>query len=762
MNKKISKHKKIRSILLILTFLTLQVFYVSNSFAIKLSLNGLPLASNSTVLTLTESVVYNYASPFRPLVTNTDNPYLCIGPNLNGTPSANVSFGLSSSDPFRIYGLVDIASATYDYSPLLLADKVVNIQTGQNSQCVVKGYAKVSNPSPGNPFIFLDSFETGGSISTAAFPDVSVSLLEETVNTTLVNNKVLSNANNFTYRYKIENIGDQPLTLDFADYFSIGNNSTIWGCTESIGADVLTTCGADNVNPQFNSGTSVTYNGGVYLRDAHIEVPGDFLIITVTRNPIITVDNTTVDILASALVTSAVDAYGMNNSDTRTFIGNTNMAPTISTVADQTILEDSAGTGSLNFTVADIETPAANLVVTATSSNQSIVTDANITITNGATANDRKVTVVTNANANTATGPVTITLTVTDSSAGTNTSTFLLNVTPVNDKPTFTTQTIADFAAGTSGTQVVPSFLQNISFGPTSDESSQTIMAKNIFNVSDPNGVLTGSISLFTDLVLPLSGQGGTVSFDVTIQDDGLTANGGLDTSDPVTVTFTVLNTLPIISTVSNTSIFEDNTTAAIALTVSDAETAAASLTLSAMSSDTSIVPVSGIQFGGSGGSRTVQITPTANQNTAVSGVVTITLIVNDGTDTAQSTFDLTINPVNDAPTFSLGANINNVVADAGSLIPVLNYATALSMGPTGDEDLNQNISNYNIQVTDTSSIFDQSIVPVDINNNGTLNYVLTGNTGTATIQVSLQDDGLTANGGVDTSATQTFTITVQ
>jgi hypothetical protein len=606
-----------------------------------------------------------------------------------------------------------------------------------------------------------DSFETGGSSTAMAFPDVSITLLEETVDTVLATNKVLSNANNFVYRYKIENIGDQPVTLDFADYFSIATNTTVWSCAVSSGADMLTTCGNDNVNPQFNSGTSVPYNGGVYLRDTHIEIPGDFLIITVTRNPIITVDNTTVDILASTLVTSAVDAFQMNNSDTRSFIGNTNMVPTISTVADQTILEDAIGTGSLNFTVADIETPAANLVVNATSSNQTIVSDANISIANGATVNDRTVSVVANANANTATGPVTITLTVTDASGGMNTSTFLLNVTPVNDKPTFTTKTIADYPAGTTGTQIITSLIQNVVFGPTADEASQSILAKNISNITDPNGVLNSNPLLGTDLFLDLSGQGGIVSFDVTIQDNGMTNNGGLDTSDPVSVSFTVLNTLPMISTVANTSIFEDNSTSALAFTVSDAETAASALTMTAMSSDTSIVPISGIQFGGSGGSRTVQITPASNQNTSTAGAVTITLIVDDGSDTSQSTFDLTINPVNDAPTFSLGANITNVVADAGTLIEVLNYATALSMGPTGDEDLNQSILNYNIQVTDSSNIFDQTLVNVDINNNGTLKYVLTGNTGTATIQVSLQDNGGIANGGVDTSATQSFTITV-
>src|SRR5262249_56266066 len=45
---------------------------------------------------------------------------------------------------------------------------------------------------------------------------------------------------------------------------------------------------------------------------------------------------------------------------------------------------------------------------------------------------------------------------------------------------------------------------------------------------------------------------------------------------------------------------------------------------------------------------------------------------------------------------------------------------------------------------------------------NGTWNYTTSANAnGSATVTVQIHDDGGTANGGVDTSAAQTFTITV-
>jgi hypothetical protein len=81
--------------------------------------------------------------------------------------------------------------------------------------------------------------------------------------------------------------------------------------------------------------------------------------------------------------------------------------------------------------------------------------------------------------------------------------------------------------------------------------------------------------------------------------------------------------------------------TPAIPFTVSDVETPAASLTVSANSDNPAVVPLSGIVFGGSGGNRTVTVTPTAGQT----GVVNITINVSDGTDTTSTSFQLTVVP---------------------------------------------------------------------------------------------------------------------
>ena len=79
--------------------------------------------------------------------------------------------------------------------------------------------------------------------------------------------------------------------------------------------------------------------------------------------------------------------------------------------------------------------------------------------------------------------------------------------------------------------------------------------------------------------------------------------------------------------------------TGALAVTIGDAETPAASLSLSAASSNLALVPVANIIFGGSGANRTVTITPT----TGMSGTAMITLTVSDGGLSTTTSFTLTV-----------------------------------------------------------------------------------------------------------------------
>lgn len=73
--------------------------------------------------------------------------------------------------------------------------------------------------------------------------------------------------------------------------------------------------------------------------------------------------------------------------------------------------------------------------------------------------------------------------------------------------------------------------------------------------------------------------------------------------------------------------------------TVADPDTPLASLILTGSSSNTALLPVSGITFGGSAGSRSVTLTPAAG----AFGTATVTVTVSDGSATASSVFMLTV-----------------------------------------------------------------------------------------------------------------------
>ncbi len=146
--------------------------------------------------------------------------------------------------------------------------------------------------------------------------------------------------------------------------------------------------------------------------------------------------------------------------------------------------------------------------------------------------------------------------------------------------------------------------------------------------------------------------------------------------------------------------------------------------------------------------------TPAANAN----GTATIILrLTDDGTPSASSPqllFTITITPVNDRPSFTNGANPIVVLDTAGAQTRA-GWATALLAGPPNEsgQALDFLVSSNN------PALF--SVAPA-IAPNGTLTFTPAAVQGVATVTVQIHDDGGVANGGVDTSASRTFQITVE
>ena len=101
----------------------------------------------------------------------------------------------------------------------------------------------------------------------------------------------------------------------------------------------------------------------------------------------------------------------------------------------------------------------------------------------------------------------------------------------------------------------------------------------------------------------PVANGNGTATISVRVN-DGQTSNNLA--TQTFTVTVNPVNDVPTLSATADQNIDRDTSSAAIGFTVGDRETAVGSLTLSAVSSNPTLVPVSGIVFGGSGANRTV------------------------------------------------------------------------------------------------------------------------------------------------------------
>jgi autotransporter-associated beta strand protein len=237
---------------------------------------------------------------------------------------------------------------------------------------------------------------------------------------------------------------------------------------------------------------------------------------------------------------------------------------------------------------------------------------------------------------------------------------------------------------------------------------------------------------------------GATRSIRIRATDTG-TPNMTYD--EAITISITDINEVPTISDIADTSTDEEMPTAALPFTLTDPEDVNA-LVLTGSSSNTTLIPNANITFGGTGGSRTVTVTPAPNRT----GSATITVSAFDGLTTVSDTFVVTVNPFNDVPVFTAGANVSVPLTVTAPQV-ITGWATGID---DGDPDQSQTLT-FNVSVTnDPDSIF---TVPPAIDSSGNLSFTLDGVGGTATVDVSLTDDA-TAGGAALTSATQTFTIT--
>jgi hypothetical protein len=121
--------------------------------------------------------------------------------------------------------------------------------------------------------------------------------------------------------------------------------------------------------------------------------------------------------------------------------------------------------------------------------------------------------------------------------------------------------------------------------------------------------------------ITPAPAQAGATLITLTVND----GNGGQSEAAFFLVVGS-LNRAPSMSALPNLSVLGGVTSGPFPITVSDFESPAGDLVLSAVSSDASLLDSEGIVFGGTGANRTVALTP----RSGVSGVATLTLRLTD------------------------------------------------------------------------------------------------------------------------------------
>ena len=375
----------------------------------------------------------------------------------------------------------------------------------------------------------------------------------------------------------------------------------------------------------------------------------------------------------------------------------------------------------------------------------SAITSTGTTVSDGS----HRVIYVSASNGN-GSGHGNFTFIVTDDGSGnlsSSAATVTVNVTAVNDVPVATAQTVTvnedtDVTitlAGTDGdgedlTYKISALSSNGTLYQTSDGSTRGSAIS-----STPTTVSDGSHRVI--YVSAANGSGNNHG------NFGFKVNDGTSDSDAATVTVnvTAVDDAPTVSSaISDVTVNEDasNSTIALNSVFTDVDNSDDDISKSAQAnSNSDLVSVSI-----SGNTLTLDFQEDKN------GSANITVRGTSNSATVDDQFSVTVNAVNDEPSFTKGSNIS-INEDAGAQTND-DWATSID---DGDPEASQTVS-FTVTNNNNSLFSSQPSIDAD----GDLTFTSTSNdNGSATVTVVLSDNGGTSNGGDDTYSAQTFTITV-
>jgi hypothetical protein len=375
-------------------------------------------------------------------------------------------------------------------------------------------------------------------------------------------------------------------------------------------------------------------------------------------------------------------------------------APTISDISDQSTLMGTT-IGPIAFIVEDLDTPLADLTITARISDATppnLVTQAGITIS-GSNAN-RFLWITPTANLS---GTVTITVVVSDGESESSDA-FILTVraptqaptiSAIEDRTTAMNQTAGPIAFTVNDGQTLPADLI-----VTGISSNQTLVPNG--NISFGGGGANRTVSL-----QPVAQQTGVTTITITVRD----GTGAAALSAQTRFLLRVGAEPPQFTEVGSARVTSTNTPLTIPFTIYDPDTAIANLTVTAASENPTLVPndSSHLSIGGAADSRSITIIPATNQT----GNVRIVVSVSDGVNITN--LRLTIQVGNTAPVIQQISSISIGTAEE-AVVPIRvtdeTAANALTYNVRISSSAQGVIGSITFNYNDTAGYMELHLVP--------------------------------------------------
>lgn len=484
---------------------------------------------------------------------------------------------------------------------------------------------------------------------------------------------------------------------------------------------------------------------------------------TVGRNGTLTFKTATNSFGTNAITVIMTDSGGVANGGvsacTNVFqlqVPWSNQPPFISWITNRVINENQTTNLTTTVAVYDSDSAVSNLSLTASSSNTALA-DVSVTATRVANGTNLlcDLTFAPKANAN---GALTIWLAATDG-VGSRTNSFKLTINAVDQAPTFVLSTNLLVVPESCGLIKLTNLITGVSPGP-SNELSQTLnftvyaatnQPTNVMFTTFPTVKTNSAVGGYTNAILtfqPVTNTYGTNLVWVVLTDSGYPTNGGCNTySNWFNLAVVKTNQAPFITGATNRVWLENSTSNGTAvISLYDIDSPGSALSLSASSSDSATVAVS-VAGTNAVGSTNADFLLSFTQGVNLAGKVVITLVGSDGICQRTNSFTITINRVNQAPSFDFGTNRVRLPWNYGPVC-LTNFVTNCVAGPTNESDQRWTFNVLTATNDATNVLF--KTYPALGTNNAMAFETQTNCYGTNSVTILMTDNGGTANGGAN------------